>query len=263
MLRLHANCHPIVLSVLLMTLGTPIIAADLELYETHAYPSAEGPLLYRLLKPADYSPDKKYPLVLFLHGAGERGDDNQKPLVHVAGVFTESEARVQYPCFVVVPQCPAGQLWCDTPWNVDTVAQPAHASKAMTQTMQLLGELEKQYSIDANRRYILGLSMGGFGTWDAITRYPGKFAAAVPMCGGGDVKKAAVLKDMPIWNFHGDQDGAVRVQLSRDMIAAVRDAGGQPRYTEYPGVGHNCWTPATQEPQLLPWLFSQSLNAAK
>ena len=260
---LRSNCLSFVLPVLLMIVGTPLFAADLELYEPHAYPSAEGALLYRLLKPADYSPAKKYPLVLFLHGAGERGSDNQKQLIHVAGAFTEDAVRTKYPCFVVAPQCPAGHLWCDTPWSVDTVVQPAKASKAMTQTMKLLDELEKQYSIDANRWYVMGLSMGGFGTWDAITRYPGKFAAAVPMCGGGDTKKADTLKAMPLWNFHGDKDGAVKVQLSRDMIAAIRTAGGQPRYTEYPGVGHNCWTPAMQEPELLPWLFSQSRGATE
>jgi predicted peptidase len=83
------------------------------------------------------------------------------------------------------------------------------------------------------------------------------------MCGGGDTKKAGIIKDLPVWNFHGSSDGAVKVQLSRDMIAAIQAAGGKPKYTEYPGVGHNCWTPAMQEPELLPWLFSQSLNAGK
>lgn len=263
MLCFHANCCPLVLSVLLMTFGTPLFAADLEAYEARTFSSATGPLLYRLLKPADYSPAKKYPLVVFLHGAGERGSDNQKQLIHVVGTFTEDAVRAKHPCFVVVPQCPTGYLWCDTPWSVDTVVQPTEASKTLTQTMQLLGELEKQYSIDTNRQYIMGLSMGGFGTWDAIARYPEKFAAAVPMCGGGDTKKAAILKDMPVWNFHGDKDGAVRVQLSRDMIAAIRAAGGKPKYTEYPGVGHNCWTSAMQEPELLPWLFSQSRGAAE
>ena len=263
MFRFHTYAILLAFPVLAMTLDAQMHAADLDAYEARTFSSSEGELPYRLLIPADYDPAKKYPLVLFLHGAGERGNDNQKQLVHVVGTFVQPAARAKYPCFVVAPQCPGGELWCNTPWNVATVVQPDDPSKAMTLTMQLLDALQKEYSIDANRLYVMGLSMGGFGTWDAVTRYPGKFAAAVPMCGGGDTKKAEVIKDMPIWNFHGSSDGAVKVQLSRDMIAAIQAAGGKPKYTEYPGVGHNCWTPATQEPELLPWLFSKSLDAGK
>ncbi len=257
MLRNALLCQGILLTVLPMTHADALGAADLDAYEAHTFESAEGTLRYRLLKPAEYSAEKRYPLVLFLHGAGERGDDNRSQLKHVVGHFAAADVRAKYPCFVVVPQCPAGQLWCNTPWSVEAVAYPAEPSAAMKITMLLLEELEKQYPIDADRRYVMGLSMGGFGTWDAVTRYPGKFAAAVPMCGGGDVRKADVLAKTPVWNFHGARDMAVRVKLSRDLIAAVREAGGQPRYTEYPDVGHDCWTPAMQEAELLPWLFGQ------
>lgn len=258
MSRFGVPCCLVLCTVLLMTHRNLLRAADLAPYEAHTFPSNGGTMPYRLLKPSDYSPDKSYPLVLFLHGAGERGQDNRSQLKHVAGVFAQDDIRAKYPCFVLAPQCPANQLWCNTPWNVDTVVQPAEPSDSMKHIMLLLDELQKEYSIDGNRLYIMGLSMGGFGTWDAITRYPGKFAAAVPMCGGGDVRKAGVLAKMPLWNFHGARDGAVKVKLSHDMIAAIQQAGGQPRYTEYPDVGHNCWTPAMQEPELLTWLFSQS-----
>ncbi len=252
----------ILLTVLLMTNDNVVQAAEVDAYEAHTFEATEGILHYRLLKPADYSKAKSYPLVLFLHGAGERGDDNRSQLKHVVGRFAEAEVQAKYPCFVVVPQCPAGQLWCNTPWNVDSVVYPDEPSAAMEKTMSLLKEVQKQYSVDADRIYVMGLSMGGFGTWDAVSRYPGKFAAAVPMCGGGDVRKADVLAKTPIWNFHGARDMAVRVKLSRDLIAAIREAGGQPRYTEYPEAGHDCWTPAMKEPDLLPWLFTQRRAAA-
>ncbi|MCA9047007.1 MAG: prolyl oligopeptidase family serine peptidase, partial [Planctomycetaceae bacterium] len=129
--------------------------------------------------------------------------------------------------------------------------------------LELLDQLIKTHAIDEDRIYVMGLSMGGYGTWDLLARHPEKFAAGVPICGGGDEKQAAKIKEMPIWVFHGDADTAVKVERSRNMVAAIKEAGGKPKYTEYPGVGHNSWTPAINEPEILPWLFSQKRAAAK
>jgi predicted peptidase len=226
-------------------------------YEALVYKGDGGELLYRLLKPKDYDPQQKYPLVLFLHGAGERGSDNSAQLRHVTAIFTAKENREKFPCFVLAPQCPDGQKWSDVDWGASRASQPEKAAKPMALAVKLIGDLEKQYSIDPKRLYITGLSMGGYGTWDAIVRWPDMFAAAVPICGGGDETTADVIAKLPIWVFHGDKDGAVKVERSRNMVEALKKAGGSPKYTEYPGVGHNSWEPASKEPELLPWLFRQ------
>jgi predicted peptidase len=227
-------------------------------YEALVFKTDDGQTLsYRLLKPKDYDAKKKYPLVVFLHGAGERGSDNKAQLIHFVPIFVSPENREKYPCFVLVPQCPSGEKWSDVNWGASTHGQPEKASKSMALTIQLIGQLEKQYSIDAKRRYIGGLSMGGYGTWDAIVRYPEMFAAAVPICGGGDETKADAIAKLPIWVFHGAKDGAVKPERSRNMVAALKKAGGSPKYTEYPNEGHGSWVPASKEPELLPWLFAQ------
>jgi predicted peptidase len=214
-------------------------------------------LPYRLCKPAGYDPQKQYPLVLFLHGAGERGTDNQAQLRHVARTFAAKENQLKFPCFVVAPQCPSNAKWVEVNWSADSNRQPEQPSQPMALAIKLLAELQKKYSIDSKRLYVIGLSMGGFGTWDAISRYPDLFAAAVPICGGGDETRAAAIARIPVWVFHGGNDGTVKTIRSRNMVAALQKAGGQPKYTEYAGVGHGCWARAAQEPELLPWLFAQ------
>ena len=218
---------------------------------------ADGFLKYRLLRPQDYDPSHRYPLVLFLHGAGERGLENRKQLKHVVSIFAEPANLKRYPCFVLVPQCPSGRQWVEVPWGALRHSQPEKPSQPMVLTLQVLSRLQNQFSIDSARLYVMGLSMGGYGTWDIICRHPAMFAAAVPVCGGGDEAKAPLIARLPVWNFHGGRDGVVKTIRSRAMIEAIKKAGGTPRYTEYPGVGHNCWTPASKEPELLPWLFGQ------
>lgn len=244
---------------LLLAMGWPgfVRAAGLEDFEAGSFEHQGRKLLYRLLKPQDYDPQQKYPLVLFLHGAGERGDDNQAQLKHVVRIFVSEENRGKYACFVLAPQCPAGEKWVDVNWGAAKHTQPAEPAAAMDLALRLIERLMAQYAIDRQRVYVMGLSMGGYGTWDAIARRPDLFAAAVPMCGGGDEHSAKRIASLPIWNFHGAQDLAVPVSRSRNMIAALREAGAAPRYTEYPDCGHNCWDRAVAEPELLPWLFAQ------
>jgi predicted peptidase len=255
---LHIEYLTMVLSLsLLQQAAPPLLAADD--YQPFVYKNGDNQSLpYRLLKPKDYDPHKKYPLVLFLHGAGERGADNKAQLQHVVWVFATKENREKYPCFVLVPQCPPDHKWCDVDWFASTHKTPEKPSGPMAMTMKVIAQLEKDYSIDTKRRYVMGLSMGGYGAWDAISRYPEMFAAAVPICGGGDESKAPLIARIPVWVFHGDKDGAVKVERSRNMVAALKKAGGSPKYTEYPGVGHDSWVPAAKEPELLPWLFRQT-----
>lgn len=222
-------------------------------------------LPYRLLQPAPLDPQKAYPLVLFFHGSGERGRDNRKQLKLCARRFAEPEIRKHFPCFVVAPQCPSqkeGEPWGWTgvypgrrPYKVKTEGEPARLALDLVET------LCTKFPIDRRRLYIIGISMGAFGVWDIITRHPGKFAAAIAICGGGEPSKAAKANRTPVWVFHGAADPVVPVNLSREMIDAMKAAGGTPRYTEYRNVAHDSWTRAFSEPNLLPWLFGQSRKA--
>lgn len=215
-------------------------------------------LLYRLFKPAGAGGKEKLPLVLFLHGAGERGDDNQSQLKNGVKAFLDNQPR--YPSFVVAPQCPQKAQWVDAPWGALKHTLPAQPSEPMALVIDLLPSLEKEFpSIDPHRLYVTGLSMGGFGTWDMISRMPRKFAAAVPVCGGADEGKAGLLAKIPVWVFHGGSDDVVKTVRSRNIVAALKAAGGSPKYTEYPGVGHACWDQAYGDPGLFPWLFAQKL----
>lgn len=213
-----------------------------DLLEKRTFKGKKESLPYRLMKPADYDEKKKYPLVIFLHGAGERGNDNTKQLVHGVKDFAAAEARKKYPCFLIAPQCPTAGWWAGPRSEV---------------VLQLIEEVKKEFSIDPARIYLTGLSMGGFGTWDLLARKPELFAAGIPICGGGEVKEAEKLVKIPIWVFHGDKDGAVKVELSRDMVAAIKKAGGEPKYTEYAGVGHDSWTKTYADPKVMAWLFEQ------
>ena len=232
-------------------------------YEARKFAGPDGKALgYRLLKPLDYDATKKYPLVLFLHGAGERGDDNASQLKHGAPLFIQPDVREKYACFVVAPQCPAEQKWADIDWSSDTPTQPEKVSESMGLTLAAIEGLQKEFSIDGDRLYVTGLSMGGYGTWDLVTRFPDKWAAAAPICGGGDKTKAALAKAVPIWAFHGVEDPAVKLVRTTEMIDAIEAAGGHPLYSEYPYVTHDSWTTAYQEAEFLPWLFAQRRGQA-
>jgi predicted peptidase len=229
-----------------------------EVFEARVFKSADGAALpYRLLKPLDYDARQKYPLVLFLHGAGERGDDNERQLVHGGRNFADPAMRRRHPAFIVVPQCAEEKKWVEVPWDAKEHKAPAEAGPTMKQVFALLDALQKEFSVDANRIYGVGLSMGGYGTWDILQRKPQLYAAAIPICGGGDVAYADRFKDTPVWVFHGEADPAVPVSRSRDMVKALKAAGGKPIYTEYEGVGHDSWTQTFDNRLAWEWLFAQ------
>ncbi|PIE86074.1 MAG: phospholipase [Bacteroidia bacterium] len=219
--------------------------------------NCQNKLPYRLLKPQYGDKNKNYPLVVFLHGAGERGSDNEAQLIHGVRVFTREEALRKFPCYLIAPQCPKGKRWVEVDWKLAKHKQPEKPSETLFLLKKLIDELETKYKIDTNRIYVVGLSMGGFGVWDLITRYPEKFAAATPVCGGGDESKAEMIKT-PVWVFHGALDKLVRPERARNMVAALRKAGKEVKYTEYPTVGHNAWDFAFTEEEYLEWLFSKT-----
>jgi predicted peptidase len=233
-------------------LGSQDPAAELE---AKSFDGPGGKLLYRLYAPKAASKENRLPLLLFLHGAGERGDDNAVQLKHGVRQFLKQQEK--QPFFIVAPQCAKNKKWAEVDWGAPTHLTPEKPSDACASLMPLLDVLLKELPIDAARLYVTGLSMGGYGTWDLISRLPEKFAAAVPICGGGDETKAAAIAKVPQWIFHGGADNVVKTQRSRNMVEALKKAGGDPKYTEYPGVGHNCWDRAYAEADLWTWLFAQ------
>jgi predicted peptidase len=239
------------------------LPTDAYIEQIYAYTGGEyqnQPFKYRLLKPEKIEPGKEYPLILFLHGAGERGDDNRNQLKCLPEWMARPEARQKYPCFVLAPQCRKNKKWTEIDFgdklSTKLAKEPTDQLKVV---VAVLDETIKKLPIDEKRIYLTGLSMGGYGSWELALRYPDRFAALAPICGGGDETKADLLKNIPIWAWHGDSDEAVPVQRSRRMIEAIKNAGGKPRYTELKGVGHDSWTPAyTRTDGVVPWLFEQA-----
>jgi predicted peptidase len=231
-------------------------AQPVNLFDKLLYVSKKDTLPYRLLKPVNPGAKEIFPLIIFLHGSGERGSDNVAQLKHISDLALDPKYRGKYPCYVIAPQCPKGQLWAD--YRGPITKEPTRPTRLL---IELIGEIIKEYSVDPSRIYITGVSMGGFGTWDLLARFPDKFAAAIPICGGGDEQTAAKIKHIPLWVFHGAKDDIVSPKQSRTMVKALQDAGGLPGYTEYPDIEHNSWVQAYQESHLLPWLFKQKLKA--
>ncbi len=248
---------------MLLQLGADPTEEALRLYQEHTFRYTGGQYTdhefkYRLLAPEPLDQETTWPVVFFLHGAGERGDDNAKQLMYLPSQLANAEHRAKYPAFVVVPQCPAGQFWVRLRPTNATPDDPDEPPHAMQIAIGILDHVLDAYPVDRRRIYLTGLSMGGFGSWDLASRYSERFAAVVPICGGGPEPKADRLIKVPIWAFHGADDKIVPVARSRGMIEAIRSAGGEPKYTELEGVGHNSWTPAYDRASgLLDWMFSQ------
>jgi len=244
-----------VLAVLALT-----CAARAAEYEAHVFHGPDGKAQpYRLLKPDHYDKGKRYPLVLLLHGYGERGTDNEKPIKtgsSGASLFLKNKVRERFPCFVLVPQAPG--TWVSEPdFNVNQPfrEQPNDSILLAVLTIQAL---MKRFSVDPDRIYVMGFSNGGCGTWDLLVRSPKFFAAAVVISGAGDPARITVARHLPIWVFHGAKDKTVPVARGHDMVAALKKAGGHPIYTEFPAAGHgDAAAEAHRESDLLPWLFAQ------
>ncbi|MDA0350059.1 MAG: alpha/beta hydrolase fold domain-containing protein [Verrucomicrobia bacterium] len=226
-------------------------------FEAHTFKGSSGESLhYQMLKPRNFNLKKKYPLVVFLHGSGGRGPANIRNVVDasVPAQLASDDVYGKYDAFYLVPQCPGPNTWAKAEW-MDS--RPNARPSVQDTLYELIDSSIVENNIDTHRLYVTGLSMGGFGTFSAVSARPDFWAAAVPVCGGWDPVEADVLKGTPMRVFHGDEDKAVDVQYSRDMFAAIKTAGGDIEYTEYPGVGHNSWLKAYWDKDMWKWMFKQ------
>ena len=210
-------------------------------------------LPYRLFIPPDYNSQRKYPLVVYLHGGGGVGNDNRKQIQggnsYLIDLFTDPDTQTKNPAFVLAPQSD-GDGWVEA-------KDLTKGTRQLHLVVELIESLRKTYNIDVTRLYVSGQSLGGFGSFAIVSEYPQLFAAAIPLCGGGDELKAARLTSTRWWVFHGEKDTSVPVGRSRSMVAAIKKAGGQVKYTEYAGEGHIIWTKVVKERGLLEWMFLQ------
>jgi predicted peptidase len=231
----------LVIFVFLMTYQE-VKAQQILPYTKSVYRTGKDSLPYRLLYPLRYNKHKRYPIVLFLHGAGQRGTDNEVQLTGVPKALTDSSGREKYPCFILVPQCPKKDVWVKFPHfpeSLQTTTLPTPSAQAALGQLELLiGQLP----VDRKRVYVIGYSMGGEGAFDFLTRRPDLFAAAIPICSVADTARASLIND---------------VRYSRLMIDALKKYKGTPIYTEFPGLKHNIGSTAYNEPGLFEWLFSQ------
>jgi poly(3-hydroxybutyrate) depolymerase len=232
------------------------VRTQAEGFEARTYKNADGDSLqYRLMVPLDYDPTQKYPLVVCLHGSSGCGSDNMKQVATSlpAYLLSPPEKRRKYPSFLFVPQCPLHFAWGGIPGvpGVDSLVFGA------------IDALQQEFSIDEDRYYVSGHSLGGYGTWHLISMHPEMFAAAIPAAGAGDPALADKIVEVPIWAFHGAEDRHVAVSGSRDMVAAIRKAGGHPRYTEFTNENHHIWRNIADTPGLLDWLFAQRRHPQK
>ncbi|MFC7525488.1 prolyl oligopeptidase family serine peptidase [Parapedobacter sp. GCM10030251] len=222
-------------------------------------------LPYRILYPEHYDPEGQYPVLFFLHGAGERGNDNEKQLVHGASLFVSDSVRKAFPAIVVFPQCPTDSYWS----NVDIRSQDdgrrefyfrtaGRPTKGMALFLRLVNDVLENEAVDEQRVYVGGLSMGGMGTYEALRRKRNVFAGAFAICGGDHTSNVKKYAHVPLWIFHGEKDDVVPSTHSHALVAELNRLGARPKYTFYPEANHNSWDAAFAEPNLLSWLFGKT-----
>ncbi len=252
----------VVCGLLLFMVPDLSIGQDFSDYKKEILVARSDTIPYRILFPKNFNKRNQYPLIIFLHGSGERGKDNELQLTHGAELFLREEIRNEFPAIVVFPQCPETKSWNNTDYtDVGGYQVIFPSSIEFNQQQNLLEDLLQHlvalYPVDEDRQYIGGLSMGGMGTLELLRRNPNSFAAAFSICGGAHKMAAAPLSKTPIWLFHGDADTVIPSSGSMDLYAALKEFNADVKMTIYHKVGHDSWTKAFEEPELLPWLFSK------
>ena len=235
---------------------------DLKLYEKESFVFENDTLNYRILKPLNYNPNKRYPVHLFLHGSGERGNDNSSQLTHGGKLFLKKENRKKYNSWVIFPQCSKNDRWPSLSydqWNKIINNKITKPNKSLGLVIKLMDEFIEKKQVDKQRIYVSGLSMGGMGTFEILFRRPDMFAAATPICGNGIPQLAKLYAEkVPLWIFHGSDDNVVSPKYSLAMAKAIIEAGGSPKMTLYENTGHGSWNNAFAEKNFLKWIHSKS-----
>lgn len=242
-------------------------AQDFKKFDKGNFIKDKDSISYRILYPENFDPKQKYPVLFFLHGSGERGNDNAKQLINGGKLFLKPENRKQFPAVIIFPQCPENDFWASIKFTTDSAGKrnfDIQTGGKPTQIMKaLLGMidnfLEKPY-INKNQAYIGGLSMGGMGTFEVLRRKPKTFAAAFTICGADNLANADKYKKVPLWIFHGGKDDVVPPSYSTATANQLKIIGKEVKFTLYPDANHNSWDSAFAEPKLLPWLFSHQKN---
>lgn len=250
---------------IILFLASNVTAQQNADYQYKEYKKGDKTLNYRILFPNDFDKEKKYPLILFLHGMGERGSDNESQLTHGADFFKDGIKK--HPAIVLFPQCPETDYWANLSrpdkagaarkftYHTDQAPHPT-----MALVLELLDEMIAEPYIDEDRIYLSGLSMGGFGVWELLWRIPEKIAAAIPICAGGPREKAVDMASVPTWAFHGTADDVVHSRFSIMMCKAIQQAGGKAKITLIPNGNHNAWDTAFADPEYFNWFFSKKRN---
>lgn len=260
------------LKYLLITFGSILFLMPLALeaqskedFEKEHFISNGDTLNYRILYPNNFSEDEKYPVILILHGAGERGDDNEAQLVHGSDLFLNEENREKYPSIVIFPQAPKEDYWAKVEVKRDTMPfqfdfkNKEQSTKSLGLVMKMMDSVVSQDFVNDKKVYVGGLSMGGMGTYEILYKKPEMFAAAFAICGGANPEIAAEYpKGFNIWIFHGEKDDVVPPGLSKEMARTINHNGGNAKLSLYPNDNHNSWDLAFAEPYLLKWLFSHT-----
>ena len=235
---------------------------ELKLYEKENFVYKNDTLNYRILKPLNYNPNEQYPVHLFLHGSGERGNDNSSQLTHGGKLFLKKENREKYNSWVIFPQCSENDRWpslSSDQWNNSFNNKISKPNKSLGLVIKLMDEFIEKKQVDKQRIYVSGLSMGGMGAFEILFRRPDMFAAATPICGNGIPQLAKLYADkVPLWIFHGSDDNVVSPKYSLAMAKAIIEAGGSPKMTLYENTGHGSWNNAFAEKNFLKWIHSKS-----
>lgn len=217
---------------------------------------------YRLMEPSEADPGETFPLVVFLHGSGERGMDGDVALKYIGPALATREMRTKHPCYVLAVQCPRDRTWVEPGPRSMNPTMAEQPSMTIRGVMAAMDRIISEKAVDRHRIYLTGLSLGGYGAWDLAMRKPDVFAAVVPICGGGDPSKAPLLKDVPIQVWHGSLDSSVPVARSRDMVKALQDAGAKVDYREIMDGGHEAWLPAYLPDAAIAFMFKQVRDVA-
>lgn len=236
-------------------------------YSAHTFTASNGiNLPYRLLTPLHPEANQQYPLVLFMHGAGERGDDNTTQLTHGGGMFENPVNRDKYPAYVIFPQCPDSGYWAylkrPDSFQPDSMPLLANPTPLIASVKELIDQYTNRPDIDKNRIYIIGLSMGGMATYDLASRYPEIFAAAIPICGTVNPKRLQAARNINFRIYHGDADKVVPVEASRQAYRTLQKMGANVEYFEFPGATHGSWHPAFNQSDFMEWLFMQNKTSS-